>query len=271
MTGVTLGIVAGAGSLPVVACREAIKAGWTVHLFPLAPIEVPEGVAGVHPVTLGAVEAMVRTAGAAGVTDLLLVGKVVKAPLVRGDLPLDAAAAGILSSAATGRDDDLMLSAIAFLQGRGLTVHDQREFLGPCLAREGRIAGPEMGPERRRDALLAFELAKGIGGLDIGQTMVVTRGVPVAAEALEGTDETIRRAGKLAGPGCLVAKVAKPRQDFRFDVPTVGEGTIGTMVEAGATVLVVEAGAVIIPDGDAFTSAAAAAGISVFGMTPGDG
>jgi DUF1009 family protein len=212
---------------------------------------------------------MMRTVAGAGVTDLLLIGKVVKAPLVRGEIPLDGAAAGILSSAASGRDDDLMLAAIAFLQRRGLAVHDQREFLSPCLAREGWIAGPSMGPGFEKDARLAFELARGIGGLDIGQTVVVRNGVPVAAEALEGTDEAIRRAGHLAGPGCLVAKVAKPRQDFRFDVPTVGTGTIRTMTEAAATALVVEAGAVIIPDGEEFSAAALSSGITVFGMTPG--
>jgi DUF1009 family protein len=92
----------------------------------------------------------------------------------------------------------------------------------------------------------------------------------VALEAMEGTDETIRRAGRLAGPGTTVVKVAKPRQDMRFDVPVVGPGTMEAMKEAGARVLALDAGKTLLLDKVEFLARADAAGVAVVGMEAGD-
>jgi DUF1009 family protein len=114
-------------------------------------------------------------------------------------------------------------------------------------------------------------VARGLAGLDLGQTAVVKDRAAVALEAMEGTDEVIRRAGRIAGPGCVVVKVAKPKQDLRFDVPVVGPGTVEAMREARAAVLAVDAGRTLLLDRGAFASAADAAGIAVWGMSEGDG
>jgi DUF1009 family protein len=95
---------------------------------------------------------------------------------------------------------------------------------------------------------------------------VVKDRAAVALEAMEGTDETIRRAGRIAGAGATVVKVAKPRQDPRFDVPVVGIGTVETMKEAGAAVLAVESGQTLLIDKEAFLGAADAAGVAVWGF-----
>jgi DUF1009 family protein len=108
-------------------------------------------------------------------------------------------------------------------------------------------------------------MADAIAGLDIGQTICVKGKAVVAVEAMEGTDETIARAGRLAGPGVSVVKVAKPNQDMRFDVPVVGRPTIATMTAAGATVLSIDAGKTLVLDGDDVIKAADASGITIVG------
>ena len=108
-------------------------------------------------------------------------------------------------------------------------------------------------------------MADAIAGLDIGQTIAVKIGAVVAVEAMEGTDEVIARAGQLAGPGVRIVKVAKPKQDMRFDVPVVGVATIEAMQAAGATALSVDAGKTLMIDGDAIVEAADEAGIAIVG------
>jgi DUF1009 family protein len=108
-------------------------------------------------------------------------------------------------------------------------------------------------------------MADVIAGLDIGQTIAVKHQAVVAVEAMEGTDEVIGRAGHLAGPGVRIVKVAKPKQDMRFDVPVVGFATIQAMRVAGATTLSIDAGKTLVLDGDAVYASANEAGIAIVG------
>ena len=108
-------------------------------------------------------------------------------------------------------------------------------------------------------------MADAIAGLDIGQTIAVKSAAVVAVEAMEGTDAVIARAGQLAGRGVRIVKVAKPKQDMRFDVPVVGVSTIEAMKAAGATLLSVDAGKTLMIDGDAIIRAADDAGIAIVG------
>src|SRR4029077_6794494 len=107
-----------------------------------------------------------------------------------------------------------------------------------------------------------------IAGLDIGQTIAVKHRAVVAVEAMEGTDETIDRAGRLAGPGVRIIKVAKPKQDMRFDVPVIGIATIQAMRVAGATALSIDAGKTLMLDGEAILASANEAGIVIVGGVP---
>jgi DUF1009 family protein len=108
-------------------------------------------------------------------------------------------------------------------------------------------------------------MADAIAGLDIGQMIAVKHQAVVAVEAMEGTDEVIDRAGRLAGPGTVVVKVAKPKQDMRFDVPVVGIATIQAMRVAGASALSVDAGKTLMLDGDAILASANEADITIVG------
>jgi len=109
-------------------------------------------------------------------------------------------------------------------------------------------------------------VARALAGMDVGQTAVVKHRAAVALEAMEGTDETIRRAGRIAGAGTTVVKVSKPRQDMRFDVPVVGLGTLEAMREAGSRVLAVDAGRTLLIDRDAFLSLAESQDVAVLGL-----
>ncbi len=109
-------------------------------------------------------------------------------------------------------------------------------------------------------------MARALAGEDIGQTIVVKDKSVVAVEAMEGTDACIRRAGEIAGPGCVVIKVARPRQDLRFDVPVIGPRTIESLTAAGAKVLALEAGKTLLLDKDALIKEANAAQLSITGL-----
>ena len=138
-------------------------------------------------------------------------------------------------------------------------------FLKDSIAKLGLIAGPKLSSREEYDIELGWNIAKEISRLDIGQTVIVKNGTIVAVEALEGTNETIRRGGALAREGAVMVKVAKPNQDMRFDVPIIGVETIRVATEAGLRVIAVEAGKTLFLQRDAIANLAGAASISIVG------
>ena len=138
-------------------------------------------------------------------------------------------------------------------------------FLEDSLAPAGLIAGQKLSRRQEEDIDFGWRVAKEIARLDIGQTVIVKSGTIVAVEALEGTNETIRRAGALAHEGAVMVKVAKPNQDMRFDVPVVGVETIRVATDAGLRVIAVEAGKTLFLQRDAISNLAGAASISIVG------
>ena len=112
----------------------------------------------------------------------------------------------------------------------------------------GQIAGPKLKPRRWEDARYGFDIAKASSKLDIGQTVVVKNGTVLAVEAFEGTNDAIKRGGKLGKGRATMVKVSKPNQDMRFDVPVVGPATVTAAAEAGVDVIVIEAGKTLLLD-----------------------
>jgi hypothetical protein len=147
------------------------------------------------------------------------------------------------------RNDDTILSTVVEAYAEdGITFAPATDFAPELLVREGLLAG-RLSKAARCDVEYGWNLAKEIGRLDIGQTVVVKGRAVIAVEAVEGTDECIRRAGQLCpAGGFTVVKVAKPQQDMRFDVPTVGTQTLETMIAAGGRTLAIEAGRTILLD-----------------------
>jgi len=136
-------------------------------------------------------------------------------------------------------------------------------FLEDSLASPGLLAGPKLSQQEQDDVELGWKIAKEIARLDIGQTIIVRNGTVVAVEALEGTNEAMRRGGELAGSGAVMVKVAKPNQDMRFDVPVMGVETIRIAAETRLRVIAVEAGKTLLLERNAIVDLAHRSKISI--------
>ena len=201
---------------------------------------------------------------AAGVTQAVMAGQVKHTSIFSGAMP-DRLLLSVLLRLRS-KNTDALISAIAdVLRDHGIELLDSTSYLTPLLARPGVLTARPPTDEEREDFDFGYRMADQIAGLDIGQTIAVKSAAVVAVEAMEGTDEVIARAGRLAGPGARIVKVAKPHQDMRFDVPVVGLATIEAMRTAGATALSVDAGRALLLDGDEAIRAADAAGICIVG------
>jgi len=169
------------------------------------------------------------------------------------------------------RNTDGLIGAVAnVLKEHGIELMNSTMLIQPLLAKPGVLTARQPTDEEQKDLEFGYRMADQIAALDIGQTVAVKHQAVVAVEAMEGTDEVIARAGHLAGPGVCVIKVAKPKQDMRFDVPVVGTATINVMRDVGATVLSIDAGRTLLIDGPAVVEAADAAGIAIVGRAKAD-
>jgi len=175
------------------------------------------------------------------------------------------------------RNTDALLGAVAkVLADEGIVLESSTSLLEPLLAKPGVLTKRAPSDQENKNIDYGRSVARGLGEYDIGQTVVVAGNACVAVEAMEGTDATIDRAGQImaqtfAGAGAratldrnlTVVKIAKPKQDMRFDVPVIGVKTIEVMQKAGATCLALDAGKCLLIDGDAVVVAADAAGIAI--------
>jgi DUF1009 family protein len=159
-----------------------------------------------------------------------------------------------------------MLAIVKELEEEGFRVHDTTSFTKDLLCPERVLTRKKPSRTEWQDIEFGWKIAKELGQLDIGQTVVIKNMAVMAVEAIEGTDEAIMRGGHFAKSGAVVLKVSKPQQDMRFDVPVVGRGTLRTMKKAKAGVLAIEASKTIILDLNRFIEAADEAGIVVAGV-----
>ena len=147
------------------------------------------------------------------------------------------------------KDDTLLTAMVDVYAQEGITLAPATDYAPELLVPAGLVSGPRLSRSQQKDVEFGWELAKEMGRLDVGQTVAVKGRAVLAVEAVEGTDDCIRRAGALCRKnGFTVVKVAKPQQDMRFDVPTIGLGTLKTIAEAGGRVLAVEAEKTILLD-----------------------
>jgi DUF1009 family protein len=276
LDGETIGILAGWGRYPVVVA-EAIRRGGgrtailairdhaDAALEPLADVAGAVGVAEIG----RAVEFFRRH----GVRRATMAGKIHKAKLFTRHawlrhLPdwtgIKTFWPHVVSRRCDNRDDSLLGAIASAFDGRGVTICPATDFAPELLAEEGLLAGRPLSPRLEADVAFGWRLAKELGRLDIGQTVVVKNRAPLALEAIEGTDECIRRAGRLCPTGGMtVVKVAKPQQDLRFDMPTIGIGTLESAAAAGARVLAIEAGRTILVDRPQLAEFAGRHGITI--------
>jgi hypothetical protein len=264
-----LGILAGAGALPVLAARLVARAGRPVFGVQLAEAGqrgLAAHCAAVITPNLGQVGRILDFWREAGVREVLFIGKVDKT-LHFEALEFDEVGKEMLSHLVNRQDGSLFGLIADEMEARGFTVAPQTEVLAALLARPGHLAGPPPTPSMLRDIQVGQEIAAVVSGYEVGQTVAVKLGAVVAIEAFEHTDAALRRAGKLAGRGWVAVKAARPKQDPRFDVPTVGLRTLSVLHRAGGCCLAVEAGQVFVVDEKRVLRFAEANGITLFGAS----
>ncbi|MCO4781390.1 MAG: UDP-2,3-diacylglucosamine diphosphatase LpxI [Candidatus Cloacimonetes bacterium] len=246
-----LGIIAGYGDLPLEVIKEAKKMGYTpfvVALSGMARDNYSELVDHCLYVNLGELQKALMFFMQHGVKELVLVGKVNKKLLIQGGVQLDAQALQVISSLSAGNDDSMLLGVVNLLEMQGIKVLESTKFLQSLIPNESTLTSMEISQSSMNDIEYGMGIAKQMGQLDIGQTVVVKNQSIMAVEAIEGTDQAICRGGQLAKEGGVVVKASKPSQDLRFDVPTIGLDTLKSCVEANISVLAFEASATIVLD-----------------------
>jgi DUF1009 family protein len=196
----------------------------------------------IHWVSLGQLGQCVNLLTREGVTHAVMAGQVKHAKLFSRGIVPDLLFLKVLKQLASRNTDGLIGAVANVLRERGIELMDSTALLGPLLAREGVLTTRGPTDDERKDFEFGYRMADAIAALDIGQTVAIRQQAVVAVEAMEGTDEVIARAGRLAGAGVSIVKVAKPNQDMRFDVPVVGVATVRAMQAAGASALSIDAG-----------------------------
>jgi UDP-2,3-diacylglucosamine hydrolase len=291
---VKLGLIAGNGRFPFLLLDAARAQGFAVTVAAIRQETDPEidhrGAVdekiSVHWLSLGELSRLIDIFHREGVSMAVMAGQV-KHKQIFSSIRPDWRLAKLLLNLRT-RNTDMLLGAVAKVLGdEGIELISSTTFLEPLLAQEGVLTKRAPDEEERKNIEYGLGVAKSVAGFDIGQTVVVAAQACVAVEAMEGTDAAIERAGALMrslerddstpqpgdedfSPGTTtlerrltVVKVAKPKQDMRFDVPVIGIRTIETMIAAGASCLSVEAGRTLLFDRETLLDRASEAGIAI--------
>jgi len=266
-----IGLVAGAGDLPrriVEACESAGR-----DIFVLALRGQAESAGWVEStrhawIGLGEAGKALDLLRREGVVELVFAGRVKRPSLA--SLRLDARAVKFFASVGLKRlgDDSLLSAIVRSFEAEGFHVIAPETLLDDALVPDGPFGAVLPDDAALRDIERGFEVAQALGFADVGQGVVVQQGIVLAVEAVEGTDAMLARAGELRrdGPGGVLVKVAKPQQERRIDLPTIGEATVRNAVASGLRGIAVEAGAALVVDRAAVATAADAAGVFVVGV-----
>ena len=264
-----LGLIAGNGKFPLIFAEQAVREG--VSLVTVAhreetSAEIERLVGDVTWVYVGELGKIIRTFHEAGVKEAVMVGGIKKVKLFSNFRP-DLKGAAFLARVRSREDDQLLRGVAEELEREGIQILESTLFLSQIIPPEGVLTRCSPSRGQWEDVRLGFETAKAVGGLGIGQCVVVKRRVVLAVEAAEGTDAAIRRGGELGKEGFVVVKVSKPQQDLRFDVPAVGVETIRTLQDLKGAVLAVEAGKTILLEKEQLIREADHGGIAVVGVS----
>jgi UDP-2,3-diacylglucosamine hydrolase len=286
-----LGLIAGNGRFPFLLLDAARAHGVPVVVAAIreetdpamnARAAADSGIR-VHWLSLGELSRLIDTFQREGVQQAVMAGQV-KHKQIFSSIRPDWRLAKLLLNLRT-RNTDMLLGAVAkVLDDEGIELIPSTAYLEPLLAPPGVLTARAPSDAERQDIAYGREAARHLAAYDLGQTVVIAAQACVAVEAMEGTDAAIERAGSLmrtlddhpsdqSSPGTptlarslTIVKVAKPKQDLRFDVPVIGTRTIETMRAAGATCLAIEAGRTLLFDRDAVRALADAAGIAVIAI-----
>ncbi|MGQ9570274.1 MAG: LpxI family protein [Thermodesulfovibrionales bacterium] len=244
-----LGLIAGTGDLPKIIALQARNQGYIVSaiaLEPLADKTLSSFVDEIEWVNVGKFGKIIGALKKLKIKEAVMTGKVSKTLLYKSKIIPDLRAIKFISSLKDKSDDSILRAVADEIEKEGIKLLNILSFSLDLLMPEGVLTKKTPTKHEWQDIIFGWKIAKEIGRLDIGQTVVVKDQAVMAVEAIEGTDEAIRRGGNLAGKGAVIVKVSKPNQDIRFDIPVVGLDTLKTMIEVDAVVLAAEVGKSII-------------------------
>lgn len=247
-----IGIIAGGGQFPMIVADAARRQGLHVTAVAFegeADQELENKVDEIVWIKLGQLGKLIKSFKKRDVSKALMAGTINKGRMF-GDFKPDIKGLAFLSKFAIFHDDNILRALANELHEEGIEIVSSTIYLPDLLATEGCLTKRKPGKDEKKDIEIGWKVAKELGRLDIGQCAVVRDRTILALEAIDGTNATILRGGKIAGEKAVVVKVSKPDQDMRFDVPSVGLETIKVMVEVRAGLLAVETGKTLVFDRD---------------------
>lgn len=256
LSGQRIGLLAGAGRFPIVFAEAARREGHSVYgvgVEGLFSEELPKLCDTFATTPLSKIGRAIRLFKRRKIDHVVMAGKIEKVALFQKWrwiklMPDWRTLHMVLRYWSDKKDDTLLLAVIREFERDNIQFESALKYCPELLVKHGFLTRRKPTPAQWADIRFGWEMAKEMGRLDIGQSVVVNDSAVIAVEAIEGTDQCIRRAGELCRRGFTVVKVAKPQQDMRFDVPTIGLKTIQTMHEAGGRALAIEAGMTIFLD-----------------------
>jgi DUF1009 family protein len=263
------GIIAGNGRFPVIALDTARKQGdeaVAIAIREEASPEVERAAGRCYWVSLGELGRLIEICRSESITQIMMAGQVKHAKIFSSIRP-DWRLVKLLASLTLKNTDSLIGGVANVLREEGIELVDSTLLLKPLLAPAGAITKRKPDAEEQRDIQYGRKIAHALASLDLGQSVAIAERACVALEAMEGTDAMLRRAASLVeGKRLALVKASSRRRHLLFDVPVIGPGTIGVMIETNTTALAVDAGRTLMLDRDELLAKAAAAGIAIVGM-----
>ena len=260
-----IGLIAGSGQFPLLFSKKANAKGFRVYAVALINETDPELenlVDGIEWLHLGQLGKLIRFFKKNDVNQAVMMGAIEKTRMFR-DIKPDLKILSLIGALKNSQDDRMLRACSDVLEKEGIEILASTFLLPELLAPEGCWTKRKPTKTEEQHIEFGWHMAKEIGRLDIGQCIVVGDGSVLAVEAVDGTDATIRRGGKLGNGEAVVVKVSKPNQDLRFDMPAIGAQTIQTMSEVGAKVLTVEAGKAVVFDREEMVNLADRMGVTI--------
>jgi DUF1009 family protein len=261
-----LGLIAGSGQLPIVLANILKGQGKSILAVALreeTSRDIEAHVDQCFWIGVGEFGALLDILKREGIQRAIMIGGINKRRIFGGTGP-DEKGMMLLTSLKNRGDNEILAAVASELEKEGVIIEGSNPYFESILAPSGPLTSGRPDERQRNDIDLGLNVIRCIGSLDIGQSVVVKDGVVLAVEAIEGTDEAIRRGGKLGGPGVVVVKASKPTQDLRFDCPVVGLRTVEVMAQVEAAVLAIEANKTLMADKDKAVREAERTGIAIF-------
>lgn len=265
----TIGLIAGNGRFPVLSAKEAQKLRYRVVICGIQK-EADSSLESLADVfcwiKIGELGKLIKFFKKEGVSRVVMAGKIEKVRFFQENVHLDFEMMKAIMKIRDFKDDSLLGAIANYLNGQGIELLDSTFLMKNIMPGAGILGKKKPSKSVMEDIKFGFSAAKDIAGADIGQTVVVKNKTVLAVEAIEGTDEAIRRGGELGREKVVVVKVAKPKQDMRFDVPAVGLKTLERLISVKAEAFAFEAGKTLFLDIDEFIKKANDAKIAVIGL-----